>query len=164
MPIYFSCFITALLLVSGDPNSHNLPQSGRLFILRVMAMLCQSNQKEYRHTPPAVRVCRIPDSRAGGFALSSDILHSHVLDWPLSFCPPQHGATRLKGHEILPPNGNGSISVCLAPFPCGGPAAPMQPLQLRLRPSASRNIHAIHFPADQCWKPKTHDSSQGERR
>src|SRR5208282_317247 len=36
MPIYFSCFITALLLVSGDPNNHNLPQSGRLFILRVI--------------------------------------------------------------------------------------------------------------------------------
>src|SRR6185369_8866841 len=41
MPIYFSCFITALLLVSGDPNNHNLPQSGRLFILRVMAIFRQ---------------------------------------------------------------------------------------------------------------------------
>jgi hypothetical protein len=40
MPIYFSWFITALLSVSGDPNHHNLPQSGRLFILRVMACGC----------------------------------------------------------------------------------------------------------------------------
>jgi len=31
--------MTALLSVSGDPNNHNLPQSGRLFILRAMAML-----------------------------------------------------------------------------------------------------------------------------
>jgi hypothetical protein len=36
MPIYFSWLITALLSVSGDANNHNLPQSGRLFILRVM--------------------------------------------------------------------------------------------------------------------------------
>src|SRR4029077_14871054 len=37
MPIYFSWLITALLSVSGDVNNHNLPQSGRLFILRVIA-------------------------------------------------------------------------------------------------------------------------------
>src|SRR5271156_2835648 len=30
MPIYFSWLITALLLVGGDTNNHNLPQSGRL--------------------------------------------------------------------------------------------------------------------------------------
>ena len=38
--------MTALLLVSGDPNNHNLPQSGRLFILRVMAMQRQSAPRE----------------------------------------------------------------------------------------------------------------------
>jgi len=32
---------TALLSVSGVVNNHNLPQSGRLFILRVIAMLRQ---------------------------------------------------------------------------------------------------------------------------
>src|SRR5271156_346205 len=30
MPIYFSWFITALLLVGGGPTNHTLPQSGRL--------------------------------------------------------------------------------------------------------------------------------------
>src|SRR5216684_5001127 len=40
MPIYFSWFITALLSVSGDADNHNLPQSGRLFILRgIRAMM-----------------------------------------------------------------------------------------------------------------------------
>src|SRR5277367_2920950 len=45
MPIYFSCFMTTLLSVSGDPNNHNLPQSGRLFILRVIACLQQLCRK-----------------------------------------------------------------------------------------------------------------------
>src|ERR1039458_648920 len=39
MPIYFSWFITALLLVSVIQTIPNLPQSGRLFILRVIGML-----------------------------------------------------------------------------------------------------------------------------
>jgi hypothetical protein len=36
--------MTALLLVSGDRNNHNLPQSGRLFILRVMGIFRQFDQ------------------------------------------------------------------------------------------------------------------------
>jgi hypothetical protein len=36
MPIYFSCFITALLSVSGDLDNLTLPQCGRLFILRAI--------------------------------------------------------------------------------------------------------------------------------
>src|SRR5246127_5129273 len=34
MPIYFAWFTKALLSVGGDANDQNLPQSGRLFILR----------------------------------------------------------------------------------------------------------------------------------
>jgi len=48
MPIYFSWLITALLSISGDVNNHNLPQSGRLFILRVIEIF--ANWQEW-YTP-----------------------------------------------------------------------------------------------------------------
>jgi hypothetical protein len=51
MPIYFSWFITALLSVSGDANNHNLPQSGRLFILRVIAIFRQQDHGLLKTTP-----------------------------------------------------------------------------------------------------------------
>src|ERR1700730_16698413 len=57
MPIYFSCFITALLSVSGDLDNLTLPQCGRLFILRVIdAMLRQ--QSPWRQTQEQVPNCQ----------------------------------------------------------------------------------------------------------
>jgi len=45
--------MTALLLVRRDPNNHNLPQSGRLFILRGMGIYRRSCS-----TKNEIRLCR----------------------------------------------------------------------------------------------------------
>src|SRR5712692_7664487 len=69
MPIYFSWFITALLSVSGDADNHNLPQSGRLFILREIASDITSIDPKYAALCKRLRLAlprtRLPDGGGG---------------------------------------------------------------------------------------------------
>src|ERR1035437_6832225 len=82
MPIYFSCFITALLSVDSDRNNHTLPQSGRLLycvLSRLYIAACRMIARDVQMLNVLLNTRSTDRSRSGGITSRSVPTNALVL-------------------------------------------------------------------------------------